>query len=86
VGIILLFGLYLTPILWSANTVGPDIRWVLDLNPMNYVVEGYRTCLLSGTIELDPMATGIFWAMTLILLYLGVTVYGKLRPHFSDVL
>jgi teichoic acid transport system permease protein len=86
VGIILLFGLYLTPILWSANIVGQDIRWILDLNPMNYVVEGYRTCLLSGTVDLDPVATGIFWAMTLILLYLGVTVYGKLRPHFSDVL
>jgi ABC-type polysaccharide/polyol phosphate export permease len=86
IGIILLFGMYLTPILWDPSIVGSDIRWIMDLNPMNYVVEGYRSCLLGGSFNLDPLATGIFWAMTLIILYLGVTVYARLRPHFSDVL
>lgn len=86
VSIVLLFGLYLTPILWSESTIGTDVGWILDLNPMNYIIEGYRTCLLSGTVDIDPVSTGIFWAMTLIILYLGVKVYARLRPHFSDVL
>ena len=85
-GIVLLFGLYLTPILWSPDIVGPDVRWMLDLNPMNYVVEGYRNSLIFGTVDIDPVATGIFWAITLIILFVGVMVYERLRPHFSDVL
>lgn len=86
VSIILLFGLYMTPILWPPNTVGADIRWLLDLNPMYYVIEGYRNCLVYGTVSIDPVATGIFWAMALSVLFAGVKVYERLRPHFSDVL
>lgn len=85
-GIVLLFGLYLTPILWSPSMIGPDVRWLLDINPMNYVVEGYRNSLLFGVVDIDPIATGIFWAIALALLFVGVMVYDRLRPHFSDVL
>jgi len=86
IGIVLLFGLYLTPILWPPTSVGSDIRWVLDLNPIYYVIDGYRNSLIFGVIDIDPITTGIFWAIALALLFLGVMVYDRLRPHFSDVL
>jgi len=86
VGIVLLFGLYLTPILWSESFIDMDVSLLLQVNPMNYVVEGYRSCLISGTLDIDPVSTAIFWTITLAILIVGVRVYGKLRPHFSDVL
>ena len=33
-----------------------------------------------------PMLTIYYWAVTLLLLYIGLRVFRRLRPHFSDVL
>ncbi len=84
--IILQFGLYLTPILWSASMIPENDQWVLYLNPMYYVVVGYRDALLHGGFILDPIPTVVFWSIALSLLLIGGLVYTRLRPHFADVL
>jgi len=84
--IILQLGIYLTPILWSKSRVPADMRWVLQLNPMFYVVDGYRSSLIQGGFALDLLSTVVFWAITLLLLVVGLVVYSRLRPHFADVL
>ena len=33
-----------------------------------------------------PMLTVYFWGVTIVLMLLGLKVFKKLRPHFSDVL
>ena len=84
--ILLQLGIYLTPILWSKNRVPTNLQWVLQLNPMYYVVDGYRSSLILGDFNIDLLSTAIFWAITLSLLVLGLLVYTRLRPHFADVL
>lgn len=86
--IILQFGIYLTPILWSQNAIPEEYHWLMQLmllNPMAYVVNGYRTSIF-GEFSLDPLSTAVFWAMTIVILIAGSVVFKKLRPHLADVL
>ena len=83
--IILQFGIYLTPILWSQSAIPEEYHWFITLNPMAYVVDGYRDAIL-GELSFDPLTTGIFWAMTAAFLIVGGIVFQRLRPHLADVL
>lgn len=83
--IILQFGIYLTPILWSQNAIPEKFHWFIIINPMAYVVDGYRTAIL-GDLTFDPLETVIFWAMTISFLIVGSIVFQRLRPHLADVL
>ncbi len=83
--IILQFGIYLTPILWSQSSIPTEFHWFITLNPMAYVVDGYRDAILGG-LSFDPLSTAIFWVMTIVIVIAGSIVFQRLRPHLADVL
>lgn len=89
VTIVLQIGVWVTPIMWNIDsmTLSPVIIKILKLNPMYYIVNGYRDALLKkvGFWE-HPALTAYFWIFTIIVLFLGTTIFKRLRPHFADVL
>jgi lipopolysaccharide transport system permease protein/teichoic acid transport system permease protein len=65
----------------------PKVQFLLKLNPMFYIVQGYR----ESFIYFVPFwhhwqMTLYFWGLTGIVFVLGATVFLRLRPHFADVL
>lgn len=87
VSVILQFGFWLTPIFWSFQIVPPNIQFLFKLNPIYYLVEGYRnTFIYQRWFWEDPLLTVYFWGVTLLVLIIGILLFKKLRPHFSDVL
>ena len=85
--IILQVGTWATPILWQLDRISPKFHWIFRLNPMNYIVQGYRSALLDHRwFWEDPWYTLYFWAFTVIMYIIGVTVFERLKPHFADVL
>lgn len=81
------FGVWLTPIMYSIE----QIPWgwaafILKLNPMYYIVEGYRDSIIRGVWFWQKPETLYFWAVTLLLLWFGERTFRKMRPHFADVL
>jgi ABC-type polysaccharide/polyol phosphate export permease len=81
------FAFWLTPILWSIDTVPPNLAHVLSLNPVYYVVQGLRESLLLGRTPLShPVLTAWFWGVVLLLNLFGVLLFRRLRPHLPDVL
>ncbi len=86
-GIILQFGMWLTPILWQVTMVPEQYRWIFKLNPVGYIVEGYRDSLFGRTWvwEHGPTTIG-FWAVTGVCWALARYVYRRTNPHFADVL
>lgn len=87
VNIVLQFGMWLTPIMYSEDTFGTTIQQVLKLNPMYYVVSGYRDSLIYGVGFWEkPELTLYFWVVTIIVFVIGRVVFKKMRPHFADVL
>jgi len=86
--VILQFGFWLTPICWNFNIVPSEWQFWFKLNPMFYIVDGYRKSFLFHEAFWDDqqLLAVYFWVFTLIVLVLGVFLFRKLRPHFSDVL
>ncbi len=60
---------------------------LFKLNPFYYIVAGYRDSMLTGALFFErPLNTLYFWIVSFLLFYLGLRIFMKLRPHFSDVL
>ena len=86
IGILLRFFFYLTPIFWNIEIMPKKILWLLKLNPMYYIVNGYRDSFLYNRGFWEEPVLGIyFWGISAIALGIGITVFVKLKPHFTDV-
>ncbi len=89
INIVLQVGVWMTPIMWNFDdlNLGPALRTVFQLNPMYYIVSGYRDSLIDRIwFWQRPALTLYFWAFTGIMFLLGRRVFRKLRVHFADVL
>lgn len=88
VNIILQFLMWLTPIMWDISMIrNPVLSQLIKLNPMYYIVYGYRDAFYNQTWFWErPVLTLYFWGLTIIFALIGVYVFRKLEKHFADVL
>ncbi len=76
-----------TPIFWDINIMSPRIQKVLSLNPVYYVIRGYRESFIYFTPFWNHgMDTVVFWSITIATLAGGAMVFQKLKPQFADVI
>lgn len=76
-----------TPIFWSLKTFPPKWQTILKLNPLHYIVDGYRQTFIDKIwFWCNWKHMLYFWILTLIILIIGALFFKKLRPHFADVL
>ena len=81
------FGFWLTPIFWSMKMVPEQYYWIIKLNPMVYIIEGYRNSMVYHKWFWEDMnMTMYYWIVTAFIFVLGAFTFKKLRPHFADVL
>lgn len=88
VGILLQFGMWMVPIMYSESMFDGKIKSIFfEINPIYYLVNGYRDALISGTWFWERgILTIYFWIITAMLFFIGMLVFRKLRPHFADVI
>lgn len=87
VGVVLQLGFWITPIFWDLQIMPVELQKYFKLNPMYYIVQGYRESFVYFTpFWHHPYQTLYFWGITLIILFSGVFLFKKLRPQFADVL
>ncbi|NPA82501.1 MAG: ABC transporter permease, partial [Epsilonproteobacteria bacterium] len=87
VTMLLQFGFWMTPIFWSIDIVPKEYQFFLKLNPMYYIVEGYRDTFIHKVwFWQHPYLTLYFWIIALSVFAGGAIIFRKLRPHFADVL
>lgn len=80
-------GFWATPIFWDITIMPQKVQTVLKLNPMFYIVQGYRDSFLNFIPFWDhPFLTLYFWGVAISLFILGAVVFNRLQPQFSDVL
>lgn len=87
VGAVLTIWFWVTPVIWPTANL-PDWAYkILRLNPVFYIVEGYRGVLLfDQPFWFQWPLDAWFWAVTLFMLLLGSLVFRRLKPHFGDVI
>ena len=87
IGVVIQFGFWLTPIFWSINIIPEKYQAIIKLNPMFYIIDGYRNALIHQKWFWEDMnLTFYFLTLTVLTLALGAIVFKRLRPHFGDVL
>jgi len=89
INIILQVGVWMTPIMWNIDTMelSPVLITIFKLNPMYYIVAGYREALISKSwFWENPTLTIYFWIITIALFGIGTAIFRKLKVHFADVL
>lgn len=87
VGVLLQLGFWATPIFWDLNIMPEKLHIIFKLNPMYYIVQGYRESFIYFTPFWNhPVQTLYFWAVALLMLVIGPLVFRSLRPQFADVL
>jgi len=87
VGVTLQIGFWGTPIFWDIQIMPATVQFWLKLNPMFYVVQGYRDSFINFVpFWHHPMYTLYFWVLTILLCGTGIFVFSKLKSEFADVL
>jgi ABC-type polysaccharide/polyol phosphate export systems, permease component len=87
INIYLQIAMWMTPIMWNYKILPERFMWFFKMNPMYYVVEGYRDSFISKVWFFDKIEYTIyFWMVVGGLFILGTTIYKRLKPHFADVI
>jgi lipopolysaccharide transport system permease protein len=76
--------LFLSPIAYTLDRLGPRWEHVLSLNPLVGVINGFRWSLLAAS---PPSATSIVLAIgiSLALLFVGLAYFSRVERVFADV-
>ena len=80
-------GFWVTPIIWSLNMFPESFYPYLKLNPMFYIIEGYRDSFIYFIPFWEKVSyTLYFWMGSLFTILVGIFTFNRIRPHFADVL
>lgn len=89
INILLQVGMWATPILWNISLLGgsPALQGIMRLNPVFYVVDGYRGTMFSREWFWQDWRQALyFWGVTVALFVAGALIFRRLKVHFADVL
>lgn len=75
--------MYATPIVYPLSAVPAQLRKIAALNPMTPIVNNFKYAFLGcGSFELASWL--VSWAVTLILLFLGIIIFSRIEKTFLD--
>jgi lipopolysaccharide transport system permease protein len=83
VALTLLF--YLTPVFYDLSNIPARYRWLLELNPLTTLLEGYRA-LLMGRPFPDALSLALVTAASAIVALLGLWFFRRVQHGFVDEL
>ena len=87
IGVVLNMWFWLTPIVWLIDMIPKKYQFIIKLNPMFYIVDGYKQSFVYHVPFWENYQLGIyFWVVALSTFFFGGYVFRKLKPEFADVL
>jgi ABC-2 type transport system permease protein len=76
---------FITPILWPTGRVPEQWSFLVDYNPLAWLVESYRRLILNG--ELPNAEAALYFSLfALALFVVGFVVYNRVKQNFADLL
>lgn len=76
--------MFISPIIYPASIVPKDYRWLLALNPLTGIVEGYRGALFGQRIHWQSLSYSLLF--TLMLLSFAAYIFRRMEKRFAEVL
>ena len=85
IGVVLQLLFYAAPIVYSPETIPQNYKWILDINPMAYIIQGYRDIFYNqAVIDLKPIL--IIMAGSLVACVIGYIIFNRLQKGFAEQL
>ena len=76
---------FMTPILWPAGRVPEDYKFLVDYNPLSFLVEAYRQLILEGRLPFGEQA--IYFCLVAVVLFVaGLALFNRVKHNFGDLL
>lgn len=86
-GVITNMWFWLTPVVWLMDIIPGKYQYIIKLNPMYYIVDGYKTSFIYHAPFWQNYELGLyFWSVSLFIFVIGGLTFRKLKPEFADVL
>lgn len=76
--------MFLSPVIYPANIVGENLRWVLYLNPLTGIINAHRACIL-GYTSVDFVGLAISAILTIIIFVSGILYLKHTEKYFADL-
>jgi len=78
------FWMYATPVVYPASLFPEKWQWVLFLNPMAGLIEGFRSAFLGRPF--DWIGIGISMTVAVVVFFIGVFYFEKMDRRFADII
>ena len=75
--------MYLSPVIYPVSIVPPDWQWLLAINPMVGIIDGFRAAFLGAPWNLTTL--GVSTASATVMLIFGLFHFRKTERRFADV-
>lgn len=75
--------MYLSPVIYPVSLVPPDWQWLLALNPMVGIIDGFRSALFDRPWNVSTLVVSSISAV--LLLTYGLFYFRKAERRFADV-
>ena len=85
IGVFLQLLFYATPIVYAPDSIPESFKWILNLNPMTYIINGYRDVFYNQTMP-DIKAILILICVFIVAIVIGYLIFNKLQKGFAEQL
>ena len=76
--------MFLTPVIYPITFLPARWRWVLRLNPLSGIIEGFRDAIFGRPFNWNGLAISV--AVTLILLLAAALTFSRMEEEFADII
>ncbi len=76
--------MYITPVIFPVSLVPERWQWLLYLNPMTGLIEGFRSAFLGKAFDMQGL--GISFLMAVVIFVVGITYFEKVERRFADII
>jgi lipopolysaccharide transport system permease protein len=76
--------MFLTPVIYPISFLPPRWQWVLRLNPLSGIIEGFRDAVFGHAFNWNGLA--ISFVVTLVMLVAAAVTFSRMEEEFADII
>lgn len=77
--------MYTTTVIYPLDSLSGKLYWVVSLNPMTFIIEGIKTCIL-GTGQITFFSFIYSLSITFVIFLIGLLTFNKVEKSFVDTI
>ena len=85
IGVVLMAAFYATPIVYRVDQLPANLQIIMKLNPMTYIIDGYRDILYNQCMP-DMKMLGIILLIGIAVTIVGYLIFNRLQRRFAEEL